>query len=125
MDGAIMIYSASGASDDDDDKAGPLELVATLAILLLAWTRADAKSTSNGPAGTVIYAGVSDGTIRRYKCSSSSASSAAVSLSGALAKSSGVALLPSSLAGGHSSSSSSSSFRWRSTLRMMVESGGK
>jgi len=73
-DSCIRIYKIRKS----DDKTR-LDLVSTLppagaSILSLAWCR---ESESNGMGGTVIYAGVADGTIRRYECKSAIAAARA------------------------------------------------
>lgn len=89
QDGAVRIFRV----DPDEER---LDLVSTVpsaghAVLSLTWQR-------NGPSGaTVLFAGVADGTIRRYDSS----------------------------AGHGSSTGSSHSFSWTSTLRMTVECYGR
>ncbi|KAL3800453.1 hypothetical protein HJC23_011690 [Cyclotella cryptica] len=98
-----------------------LELVATLpsagnAVLSLAWLGNNnvAGDGSDGLGGSVIFAGVADGTIRRFDCV---ASVVATSMS------TGVVLSTSDVLGSRTSSSSVV-YRWKSTLRMTVENRG-
>jgi U3 small nucleolar RNA-associated protein 4 len=91
-DGSVRIYRV-------DTQEGKLETISILpstgsAVLSLAWARPDGVS-GNTEHGTVIYAGVADGTIRRFDCHSSKTS-------------------------GDDAAST-----WKSTLRMTVESFGR
>lgn len=108
-DGTVKIYRASYIGTASGGKAGVPELVATLpsagnAILSVAWIPG---LSDGGMGGSVIFAGVADGTIRRFDCSTSVAigpiSTGAILISG----------------GG-----ASLSYRWKATLRMTVESRG-
>jgi len=106
-DGTIKIYSVF---DSDGEKNVSPQLVATLpsagnAILSLAWAPGQGGDEMGG---SVMYAGVADGTIRRFDC-------ATTIRQGPI--STGSVLIP-------SRGSTSLSYRWRSTLRMTVENRG-
>jgi len=126
-DGSIKIYRAY--NDDDTTPASPsrtLDLVSTLpsagsAVLSLAWRRSDGKNgvSSDGLGGSVLYAGVADGTIRRYDCLSA-INAARASGSSAHAISTGSVLM-----GGSQTERSGGPPRWRSTHRMTVETLGR
>ena len=112
-DGSIKIYSAFG-SDGEETVSGSPQLVATLpsagnAVLSLAWVSGQSSgSNEGGMGGSVIFAGVADGTIRRFDCLTS-ATTGSISTGSVLAPSRG---------------SVSVSYRWKSTLRMTVENQG-
>jgi U3 small nucleolar RNA-associated protein 4 len=106
-DGSVRIYRTS----IDDGGSFP-ELVSTLpsagnAILSIAWV-AGQSSTDGGMGGSVLFAGVADGTIRRYDCNTSRVLGT-ISTGSVLAS---------------SKDSTSISYRWNSTLRMTVENLG-
>jgi U3 small nucleolar RNA-associated protein 4 len=71
-DGSVRVYRV-------DTQEGKLETISILpsagsAVLSLAWARQDGGANSGDTEhGTVMYAGVADGTIRRYDCHSSKA----------------------------------------------------
>ena len=107
-DGTVKIYTACG-EDGGATASGKPELVATLpsaggAVLSLAWV----PGHGGDMGGSVIFAGVADGTIRRYDC-------ATATVAGPI--STGTVLVPSGRTG-------SVSHRWKSTLRMTVENRG-
>jgi len=109
-DGTIKVYSVF---DGDGEVLGMPNLVATLpsagnAILSLAWVPGQSRNVSGDMGGSVIFAGVADGTIRRFDCTTSA-------VTGPI--STGTVLAP-------SRGSGSVSYRWKSTLRMTVESRG-
>ena len=109
-DGSVRLFKLNNIST----KKPSLDLVATIpcagsAILSLAWRRMEAGST--GMSGTVLYAGVADGTIRRFDCASSLAK----------ARKSGTAITSSSSIEMENGQQGS----WKSTLRMTVESYGR
>ncbi|KAL7533135.1 hypothetical protein ACHAXR_005062, partial [Thalassiosira sp. AJA248-18] len=112
-DGTIKIYSALG-SDGGETVSGMPQLVATLpsagnAILSLAWVPGrSSRNDDGGMGGSVIFAGVADGTIRRFDCTTS-ITTGPISTGTVLASSRG---------------SASISYRWKSTLRMTVENRG-
>mmetsp|Transcript_20993 Transcript_20993/g.45549 ORF Transcript_20993/g.45549 Transcript_20993/m.45549 type:complete len:964 (+) Transcript_20993:207-3098(+) len=111
-DGTVKIYSAFG-SDGRETTSGMPELVATLpgagdAILSLAWVPGQSASDDGGMGGSVIFAGVADGTIRRFDCTTAVTTGPI---------STGTILAP--LRG-----SAYTSYRWKSTLRMTVENRG-
>jgi U3 small nucleolar RNA-associated protein 4 len=95
-DGSVRIFRVAL----HQKAAYSMELVSTLpstgaAVLSLAWAPDPTANSSQGPVGSVLYVGVSDGTIRRYVCH------------------------------GGSASASIESCHWKSTVRMTVESLGK
>ncbi|KAL9181562.1 hypothetical protein ACHAXT_010367 [Thalassiosira profunda] len=111
-DGTVKIYSAFG-SDGGKTASGMPELVATLpsagtAVLSLAWVPGQSAKDDGGMGGSVIFAGVADGTIRRFDCATSVVTGP-ISTGSVLAPSRG---------------SVSTSYRWKSTLRMTVENRG-
>ncbi|ACI65996.1 predicted protein [Phaeodactylum tricornutum CCAP 1055/1] len=91
-DGSIRIYDVS-------DKPVLLSTMPSTgaAVLALAWHRGINAARNNSMAGTTIFAGVADGTIRRYDC---------VSTEG-------------------TNKNNSSRISWKSTLRMTVENFGR
>eukprot|EP00547_Thalassionema_nitzschioides_P004694 CAMPEP_0194217950 /NCGR_PEP_ID=MMETSP0156-20130528/22581_1 /TAXON_ID=33649 /ORGANISM="Thalassionema nitzschioides, Strain L26-B" /LENGTH=948 /DNA_ID=CAMNT_0038947129 /DNA_START=26 /DNA_END=2872 /DNA_ORIENTATION=- len=104
-DGAIRIYKLRRS-----DSELHLDLVSTIphagsAVLSLAWLQ---NSGNHGMDGSVIYAGVADGTIRRYECKSK--------ISRARAKGSIV---------GREEEEFSGNQTWISTVRMTVECFGR
>lgn len=106
-DGTVKIFTAFGSTS-----GGPT-LVATLpsagnAILSLAWLRGHSGRDDGGMGGSVLFAGVADGTIRRFDCTTSITS-------GPISTGSTIAL---------SKGSVSVSYRWKSSLRMTVENRG-
>lgn len=106
-DGSVRIYRASTS----DGGSFP-ELVSTLpsagnAILSIAWV-AGQNSDDGGMGGSVLFAGVADGTIRRYDCITSRVLGT-ISTGSVLSS---------------SKDSTSISYRWNSTLRMTVENRG-
>jgi len=107
-DGTVKIYTAFGRNE-----SGMPELVATLpgagnAILSLSWVPGQSGNDDGGMGGSVIFAGVADGTIRRFDCATS-VTTGPISTGTVLAPSRG---------------SASISYRWKSTLRMTVENRG-
>ena len=114
-DGSVRVYQLQDNEDDPVSKPSPnrskLRLVSTIpcagsSILSLAWRASPA--TPGKMEGSVLYAGVADGTIRRYDCQSSVAH----------AKARGTIV-------GSSSSSGEHRFVWQSAYRMTVESYGR
>ena len=106
-DGSVRIYRASNRGDSFP------ELVSTLpsagnAILSIAWVAGQSSYDDGGMGGSVLFAGVADGTIRRYDCNTSRVLGA-ISTGSVLAS---------------SKNSSTISYRWNSTLRMTVENRG-
>jgi U3 small nucleolar RNA-associated protein 4 len=111
-DGTIKIYTAFG-SNGGGTAPEILTLAATLpsagnAILSLAWLPGQSGHDDGGMGGSVIFAGVADGTIRRFDCVTSI-------VTGPI--STGSVIAP-------SRSSASINYRWKSTLRMTVENRG-
>ncbi|KAK1744901.1 U3 small nucleolar RNA-associated protein 4, partial [Skeletonema marinoi] len=107
-DGSVRIYRASSGEGGSFP-----ELVSTLpsagnAILSIAWVAGQSSNDDGGMGGSVLFAGVADGTIRRYDCNTSR-------VLGAI--STGSVL-------NSSKDSTSVSYRWNSTLRMTVENRG-
>jgi U3 small nucleolar RNA-associated protein 4 len=103
QDGSIRIYHVA----KDDASSIKLELVSTVpcagtAVLSLAWQRT--KESSLG--GSVLYAGVADGTIRRLDCVSTKSRHTGTSIS------TGTVV-------------SNETQAWKSTLRMTLESHGR
>ncbi len=106
-DGSVKLYRISG-EEDGKCSSGLPHLISTLpsagnAVLSLAWL----PGHRGGIGGSVIFAGVADGTIRRFDCNTAV-------VTGPI--STGTIL--------STSTSSSISHRWRSTLRMTVENRG-
>lgn len=106
-DGSVRIYRASTSEGGSFP-----ELVSTLpsagnAILSIAWV-AGQNSNDGGMGGSVLFAGVADGTIRRYDCNTSRVLGT-ISTGSVLSS---------------SKDSTSISCRWNSTLRMTVENRG-
>ena len=104
-DGSVKIYTPFGP----DGRSGKLHLVSSLpsagnAVLSLAWVPGNGDFADE-IGGSVIFAGIADGTIRRYDCSRSAISGSTLSTGSILTQ-------------------RSSSYRWRSTLRMTVENRG-
>jgi U3 small nucleolar RNA-associated protein 4 len=102
QDGSIRIYHVV-----KDNGIAKLELVSTVpcagtAVLSLAWHR----SKDNTLDGSVLYAGVADGTIRRLDCVSSHERQTGMSISTGTVMSNEAQI-------------------WKSTLRMTVESYGR
>ena len=125
-DGSVKIYRVT----DDDSVEGMadscLTLVSTLpsagsAILTLAWRRGAGQKDSEGIRGSILYAGVADGTVRRYDCLASIAS-ARESGSSAHAISTGSVLTGGAI---EDQGSRRGSLRWRSTHRMTVDTLGR
>jgi len=111
-DGTVKIYTAFGSSGGDSASGG-LTLVATLpsagnAILSLAWLPGNSGRDDGGMGGSVLFAGVADGTIRRFDCTTSITT-------GPISTGSTIAL---------SRGSVSVSYRWKSSFRMTVENRG-
>jgi U3 small nucleolar RNA-associated protein 4 len=109
-DGSVKIYTIFNS--DGEVLATP-QLVATLpsagnAVLSLAWVPGKSNNDDGGMGGSVIFAGVADGTIRRYDCATSTTTGPI---------STGTVLAP-------SRGSVSVAYRWKSTLRMTVENQG-
>ena len=107
-DGTVKIYKRGTMMMDNSSE---FQLVSTLpgvgnAILSLDWV----GDGGSGLGGSVIYAGVADGTIRRFDCVTTSSSSMGGSIS------TGVVLDP--------SNASAVGLRWKPTLRMVLESRG-
>ena len=107
-DGSVRIYRASTGEGGSFP-----ELVSTLpsagnAILSIAWVAGQSSNYDGGMGGSVLFAGVADGTIRRYDCNASR-------VLGTI--STGSVLVS-------SKDSTSISYRWNSTLRMTVENRG-
>ncbi len=111
-DGTIKIYSVLG-SNGGEYSSGIPTLAATLpsagnAILSLAWLPGQNGQNDEGMGGSVIFAGVADGTIRRFDCVTSFVTGP-ISTGSVIASSSGSAAI---------------NYRWKSTLRMTVENRG-
>lgn len=111
-DGTIKIYNAFG-SNQGGTASGIPTLAATLpsagtAILSLAWLPGQSGHDDGGMGGSVIFAGVADGTIRRFDCVTSIVTGP-ISAGSVIAPSRG---------------SASINYRWKSTLRMTVENRG-
>lgn len=107
-DGSVRIYRAPSG-----DGEGFPELVSTLpsagsAILSIAWVAGQNSNDDGGMGGSVLFAGVADGTIRRCDCNATRVVSS-ISTGSVLTFSMG---------------STSISYRWNSTLRMTVENRG-
>lgn len=112
-DGTIKIYDAFGLNGGGLASGIPT-LAATLpsagnAILSMVWLPGQSGNVDGGMGGSVIFAAVADGTIRRFDC---------VTSIGTGPISTGTIIAPSS------GSVSSVSYRWKSTLRMTVENRG-
>jgi len=106
-DGSVKIYTPFGP----DGRSGKLQLVSSLpsagnAVLSLAWVPGG-NGLVDEIGGSVIFAGIADGTIRRFDCSGSAMSGNTMSTGSILTQ-----------------RSSALSYRWRSTLRMTVENRG-
>jgi len=106
-DGSVKLYRIS---DEEDEKcsSGLPQLISTLpsagnAVLSLAWL----PGHHGGMEGSVIFAGVADGTIRRFDCTTA-VFTATISTGTVLT----------------TRSSASTSHRWKPTLRMTVENRG-
>ena len=111
-DGTIKIYTAFG-SNQVGTASGIPTLAATLpsagtAILSLAWLPGQSGHDGGGMGGSVFFAGVADGTIRRFDCVTSIVTGP-ISTGSVIAPSRG---------------SASINYRWKSTLRMTVENRG-
>jgi len=111
-DGSVKIYTASSGTEGGSTSGKP-QLVATLpsagsAILSLAWVPGQSDNDDGGMGGSVIFAGVADGTIRRFDCATSI-------VAGPISTGTVLTL---------SRGSTSKSYRWKSTLRMTVENRG-
>lgn len=111
-DGTVKVFTAFGSSGGGTASDDPT-LVATLpsagnAILSLAWLPGHSGRDDGGMDGSVIFAGVADGSIRRFDCTSSITT-------GPISTGSTIAL---------SKGSVSMSYRWKSSLRMTVENRG-
>lgn len=109
-DGSVRLFKLNNRSTMKPS----LDLVATIpcagsAIISIAWRRLE--TGSQGMSGTVLYAGVADGTIRRFDCASSLAR----------ARKAGTAITT----GSNIEMESGQHFSWKSTLRMTVESYGR
>ena len=122
-DGSVRIFRTNNEKKIGSDNESSLELISTLpsaglAVLSLAW-----KSGPGGSiGGSVIFAGIADGTIRRYDCTSSVKSATASRIH---------AITTGSLLDEHRSSDMTKhshttpmSFQWKSSMRMTVESLG-
>ena len=110
LDGSVRVYRAPSGIV----RGGFPQLVSTLpsagnAILSIAWVAGQNSNHDGGMGGSVIFAGVADGTIRRYDCNASR-------VVGTISTGS---VLDSSSMG-----STSISYRWNSSLRMTVENRG-
>ncbi|KAL3822717.1 hypothetical protein ACHAXA_000982 [Cyclostephanos tholiformis] len=111
-DGTIKIYSVVDGIRGGNSSGIPT-LAATLAssgsaILSLAWLPGQNEHNDEGMGGSVIFAGVADGTIRRFDCVTSLVTGP-ISTGSVIASSSGSAAI---------------NHRWKSTLRMTVENRG-
>lgn len=112
-DGTIKIYDAFG-SNGGGVVSGLPTLAATLpsagsAILSMAWLPGpNGNDNGGGMGGSVIFAAVADGTIRRFDCVTSIVTGP-ISTGSIIAPAKGIA---------------SNSYRWKSTLRMTVENRG-
>ena len=121
-DGCVRIYKAADNLRDTNEQC--LELISTLpttgsAVISIAWL---AGSGASGMAGSVIYAGVADGTIRKFECVSAS-QRAKLSGSALTSISTGTVMNKDGL--GISGDESFSSLRWKATFRMTVENLGR
>ena len=130
-DGSVRIYKASSPIEDSTSATGTnrpcLQLVSTLpsaslAVTALAWKRGNNDDDYMG--GSIIYAGIADGTIRKYQCVST-LQSARASGSSVHAISTGLVL-----SGDNSGSSNNTSLRniahqWKPSIRMTLENKGK
>ncbi len=123
-DGSVRIYRATADLRDIDDRddidnAPCLELVSTLpsvgaAVLSIAWL----PSADGSMNGSIIYAGVADGTIRKFECSSSCSSSRSDPI--------GAKNSPHAMSTGYVfDQSTSTSLQWKASLRMTVENRGR
>jgi len=123
-DGSIKIYRVY---DDEDDLEGgtsrskTLNLVSTLPsagnpVLSLSWKGGARVGRGDVLGGSILYAGVADGTIRRYDCLSAVGT---VRASGTSAHSISTGSVLSAAA------QSDGTFRWRSSHRMTVETLGR
>lgn len=106
-DGSVKLYRVSD-EEDEKNSSGLPQLISTLpsagnAVLSLAWL----PGRHGGMEGSVIFAGVADGTIRRFDCTAAVVT-ATISTGTVLS----------------TPSSASTSHRWKSTLRMTVENRG-
>jgi len=117
-DGSVRLYAPSTSTEPN---APCLELVSTLpsvgaAVISIACLPG---AGMNGMEGSILYAGVSDGTIRKFVCSSA-VSRAKLTGHAPHAISTGAVLSSTS-----TSRESFSSLQWKSTLRMTVENRGR
>jgi len=106
-DGSVKIYTPFGP----DGRVGKLQLVSSLpstgnAVLSIAWVPGNG-GLADEIGGSVIFAGIADGTIRRFDCSGSAISGSTMSTGSILTQ-----------------RNSALSYRWRSTLRMTIENRG-
>ena len=112
-DGTIKIYDAFG-SNGGGVVSGLPTLAATLpsagsAILSMAWLPGpNGNDNGGGMGGSVIFAAVADGTIRRFDCVTSIVTGP-ISTGSIIAPAKGTVSI---------------SYRWKSTLRMTVENRG-
>jgi len=117
-DGSVRLYAPSTSTEPN---APCLELVSTLpsvgaAVISIACLPG---AGMNSMEGSILYAGVSDGTIRKFVCSSA-VSRAKLTGHAPHAISTGAVLSSTS-----TSRESFSSLQWKSTLRMTVENRGR
>ena len=123
-DGSIKLYRVYDRDDDLDDHSPPsktLDLISTLPsagkpVLSLSWRSGASSVNSDILSGSVLYAGVADGTIRRYDCLSA-VDAARKSGTSAHSISTGSVLSGAAQSGG--------ALRWKSTHRMTVETLGR
>jgi U3 small nucleolar RNA-associated protein 4 len=119
-DGSVRIYSVKEKMHGDSEIIqSSLELVSTLpnvgsAVLSIAWTPGP---LSKGIVGSTLFAGVGDGTIRKFECIPSNKVSK-LSESAPHYSSTGIVLNDQSLEGGLG-------YVWKSALRMTVENRGR
>jgi len=117
-DGCVRIYKAGTPSSENSTST--LSLVSTLPstghpIISLAWKAGPTKNQSGGGiVGSTIYAGVTDGTIRRFDCLSNLQS----------AKESGT-IVRDEYTLANTNTDIPLPNQWKSSIRMTVESGGR
>ena len=110
-DGSVRIFKV-------DHMSGKISLVSTLpsaglAILSLAWKKG--ATENEGVGGSTIFAGIADGTIRRYDCVASSAND---NVAGSAPKSFSTGLVL-------SEEDAEFNYQWRASFRMTLETLGR